>query len=92
MTLREAWRAGQEGWPRSFPLAQFPNPPLLVAGAGWVVAALSDGDVHDAGRAVFAVGLSAWACLELTEGANWARRLLGAVVLVATVVRLTGDA
>jgi hypothetical protein len=31
----ELWRHGQEGWPQRFPIAQFPNPPPLLAFAGW---------------------------------------------------------
>jgi hypothetical protein len=77
-----------KGWPTRFPLVQVPNAPLLVAIAGWLVGALTDGSVHDYARATFYVGLSAWAWLELAEGVNWARRALGAGALVYVVVKL----
>ena len=44
-------RRGQLGWPRAFPVAQFPNPPLLLAFAGSSLAALADEPGHDVGRA-----------------------------------------
>lgn len=91
MKFGELWRRGQEGWPRSFPLAQFPNPPLLIAFAGWLVAALTDGEAHDLGRAVFTIGLGIWAWLEATAGVNWLRRVIGAGALVSVVVGLAGD-
>jgi hypothetical protein len=78
----------KRGWPARFPLVQFPNAPLLVALAAWLVAALTDGSVHDYARAAFYVGLSAWAWMELADGANWARRLLGAAALVYVVIKL----
>ena len=56
MTIAELWLRGQVGWPRSFPVAQFPNPPLLVAFAGWGLAAVAGDAAHDVGRAVFTVG------------------------------------
>jgi len=66
-------------WPKSFPIAQFPNPPLLFALAGSGVAKVSStGAVHHWGQAVNEIGIAAWAWLELTEGVNWFRRLLGA--------------
>ncbi len=90
-TLRERWRHAQRGWPASFPLAQFPNPPLLVALSGWLVAALTEGSVHPYARAVFYAGLAAWAWEELASGANWVRRSLGAAGLVY-VVAMVGSA
>jgi hypothetical protein len=72
-------------------VAQFPNPPLLFAFAGWGLAAASDGSAHDAGRAVFTVGLAAWAWEEAASGVNWFRRLLGAGALVWIVVALAGE-
>jgi hypothetical protein len=75
------------GWPRSFPIVQFPNAPLLVAFAGWGLAALTDGTAHDFGRSVFVVGLGVWALLELESGVNWFRRLVGAGTLVWIVRR-----
>jgi hypothetical protein len=86
--LGDRWRRAQRGWPASFPLVQAPNAPLLVAFGGWLVAALTDDSVHDYGRAVFYVGLSAWAYEELSDGANWARRALGAAGLVYVVVKV----
>ena len=87
--LGRLWRAGQRGWPPGSPVAQFPNAPLLLALAGWLVAALASGTAADAGRAVWYAGLAAWAWLELAEGANAFRRVLGAGGLIYVVVRLT---
>ena len=91
MSVEELWRRGQEGFPRSFPIVQFPNLPLLLAFCGWGVAAAAQGTAHDAGRAVFTIGLGVWAWQEAAEGANWFRRVLGAGALVAIVVDLTGE-
>lgn len=85
MTL---WQRLQRGWPASFPLVQFPNPPLLAALAAWTVAALTHGDVHDYARSAFYVGLAAWAWLELADGANWVRRLYGVAGLVYVTVQI----
>ena len=78
------------GWPRSFPIVQFPNPPLLVAFARWGLAAVTDGTAHDVGRVVFVAGLGVWALMELVAGVNWFRRLLGAAALVWIVAGLVG--
>ena len=88
MTIAELWRRGQIGWPRRFPIAQFPNPPLLLAFAGWGLAAATAGSAHDGGRAVFTVGLAVWALEEAARGVNWFRRVLGAAVLVWIAVGL----
>lgn len=90
MTVAELWRRGQVGWPRGFPIAQFPNPPLLLAFAGLGVAAVTRSTPHDVGRAVFVLGLAVWAVEEIVGGVNWFRRLLGAAALVWTVVGLAG--
>jgi hypothetical protein len=79
------WRRGQRGWPASFPLLQFPNAPLLVALGGWLIAALTQGSVHDYARATFYTGLAAWAWEEMTAGVNWWRRALGVAGLVYVV-------
>lgn len=86
--IAAAWRRAQAGWPSRFVIAQFPNPPLIVALAGSVVAALTDGATADYANAVSRLGLAVFAYLELTDGANWFRRLLGAAVLVQLVVTL----
>jgi hypothetical protein len=83
VTLSELWRRGQAGWPAGFPVVQAPNPPLLVALAGRRVAGAADPDglAHDVGRWAFVLGLGVWAWLEVADGANWLRRLLGAAGL-----------
>jgi hypothetical protein len=90
VTIAALWRRGQMGWPRSFPLVQFPNPPLLVAIAGWGLAAATDGTARDVGRAAFVAGLGVWALMEVVAGVNWFRRLVGAAALVWIVVGLAG--
>ena len=67
---------------------QAPNPPLLAALVAWLVAAVSHGSVHSYARAAFYVGIAAWAWLELTDGTNWARRVLGAAGLVYVVIEI----
>jgi hypothetical protein len=68
-----------------------PNPPLLVALAGWGLAAVTRGTAHDVGRSVFVVGFGVWALLEAVAGVNWFRRLVGAVALVWVVAGLVGE-
>jgi uncharacterized membrane protein len=68
VTTAELWRRGQVGWPRRFPIAQFPNPPLLLAFAGWVLAAESGGTAHEVGGAVFTLGFAVWAWEEVASG------------------------
>ena len=87
---KDLWRRGQRGWPATFPLAQFPNAPLLVALSGLLIAALTDGSVHAYARATFYAGLSAWAWEEVSGGVNWMRRALGAGGLVYIVVKVGG--
>jgi hypothetical protein len=87
-TLRDRWRRGQRGWPASFPFAQLPNAPLLVALGALLVAALTDGSVHAYARATFYAGIAAWAWVELARGVNWMRRALGAAGLVYVVIKV----
>ncbi len=91
MTVAELWRRGQTGWPRSFPVIQFPNPPLLLAFAGLGLAAVTDQTAHDTGRAVFTIGFGVWAWQEAVDGVNWLRRLIGAGGLIWIVARLAGE-
>jgi hypothetical protein len=86
--MKDHWRRAQHGWPASFPVAQFPNAPLLAAFAGGMVARLTDGSAHDYARAASYVGLAAWAWLEVSDGINWFRRALGAAGLVYVVVKV----
>ena len=88
MDLGELCRRGQAGWPPRYPIAQFPNPPLLAAFAGSGLAAATSGTTHDLGRAVFFVGLGVWAWEEAAGGVNRFRRVLGAGFVVWIAVRL----
>jgi hypothetical protein len=87
-TVRQWWRRGQRGWPASFPVLQFPNAPLLVALAGLLVAAVTDGSAHAYARAAFYAALAVWAWEELATGESWARRVLGAAGLVFVVLKI----
>jgi len=88
LALRDLWRRGQHGWPADFPVVQVPNAPLLVALGAWLIAVVTDASVHAYARAVFYVGLTAWAWEELAGGVNWLRRSLGAAGLFYVVVKL----
>lgn len=86
--LGAAWRRAQHGWPARYPLAQFPNAPLLAAFAAWLVAAVTDGSAHAYARAAFYAGLAAWAWLELAAGVNLARRAIGLAGLAWVVAKV----
>ena len=87
-TIASLWKRGQRGWPASFPLAQLPNPPLLTALAGSLVAARTSGLMHDCARATFYTSFAAWAWKEVEDGASPARRGLGAAGLVFVVANV----
>jgi hypothetical protein len=88
LTLRDRLHRARRGWPAGYPVAQFPNAPLLVALAGWLVASLTDGSVHAYARGVFYAGFAAWAWGELASGVNLVRRAIGAAGLVYVVVKV----
>jgi len=73
---------------RGHTVGQFPNPPLWVALAAFLVALLT-GDastVNDVARAVAYVALAVWAYEEAANGVNRYRKTLGAAALVVIVV------
>lgn len=71
--------------PRRFPIFQFPNRPLVVAGTAGLAATLGErGRLGDGARRLspFAqlashLALLVWALEEIFSGSNWFRRLLG---------------
>jgi hypothetical protein len=81
-------RLTQLGWPRDFPIVQFPNAPLIIAFLAGAAAART----HDPGYAyLFAISFLAmgvWAYEELLRGVNWFRHLLGLGYAISTVVHL----
>jgi hypothetical protein len=89
--LVRLWRAGQHGWPRSYPIAQFPNAQLAVGAGASIAGRVTDGSVHDYASALSYLGLAAWASDELLRGTNALRRALGAGMLVYLLVQLRED-
>lgn len=76
------------GWPASYPIAQPPNPPVLVATGGWLVAGVARGPIRSVARAVFLAGLATWAWREIADGENGVRRAFGAVGMAHVVAKL----
>ena len=75
---------------RGVTVAQFPNPPLIVALVAVLVSWIAgEGSVYDVARAVFYVALTVWAWEEVTRGVNLFRKALGAAGLIYVVVSLT---
>ena len=89
-SLGALWRRGQHGWPPGFPVAQFPNAPLLVAMSAFLLSLVTQGALHAYASAAFHVGLSAWAWAEMSSGINWFRRVLGTAGLGYVVLSLAG--
>ena len=76
------------GWPRSFPLVQFPNAPLILAFVAGEIASMAHGSVHADAAAVSYLALALWAYEELISGVNWFRHLLGLAYVVSTTTHL----
>lgn len=91
MTPSELWRVGQHGFPARYPVVQLPNAPLLLALVASLVSRFLDGDGYAYARAVFFLGLAAWAWLEITLGVNAFRRVVGVAGALYLVVSLGGE-
>jgi hypothetical protein len=63
--------------PRSFPIFQFPNRPLIATVVAATIAHGTRGRTSSAAKLVSRLGLLVWSAEEIVDGANWFRRLLG---------------
>ena len=75
-------------WPRRFAIVQFPNLPLALAFVAGQAAHHLRGSGHTYALAISYLAMAVWAYLELFEGVNWFRRLLGAYYAGSTAVHL----
>jgi hypothetical protein len=67
---------------------QFPNAPLIIALIAGETAKQTHGTSSDYASSVSYLAFGIWGYLELVEGVNWFRRLLGLVVGTFTTVHL----
>jgi hypothetical protein len=81
-------RLTQLGWPRSFPIVQFPNAPLIIAFLAGQVGAHVHGHAHADASAISYMGMTVWAYEELVHGVNWFRHLLGLAYVISTAAHL----
>jgi hypothetical protein len=63
--------------PRSFPIVQFPNGPLIATLLAAAIAHGTQGRTAAKARLASRVALLVWSAEEIVDGANWFRRLLG---------------
>jgi hypothetical protein len=76
------------GFPRRFPIVQFPNLPLIVALLAGEIGRFLDGGEHSYAASVSYLALAIWAYEELVHGVNWFRRLLGLTFVILLIVRV----
>jgi hypothetical protein len=81
-------RLTQLGWPRRFPIVQFPNAPLIASFIAGQVAGHTHGAAHGYASAISYVAFTIWAYEELAHGVNWFRHLLGLGYAISTIVHL----
>jgi hypothetical protein len=90
--LRKLWRGfkrlTQLGFPRRFPIVQFPNSPLIVAFAAGQAGHAVHGIDHAYTSATAYLAMTIWAYEEAAHGVNWFRHALGMVYLVILAVRI----
>jgi hypothetical protein len=80
------------GFPRRFPIVQFPNAPLIIALVADQAARAVHGGAHAYLVSTGYVAMMVWAYEELIHGVNWFRRLLGlgfAILLIVQVAHST---
>jgi hypothetical protein len=63
-------------------IIQKPNKLLIITLAGVFVSAVTNGFLHALGTAVYIITGSIWSYLEITDGVNLFRKLLGLFVLI----------
>jgi hypothetical protein len=83
-------RLTELGFPRRFPIVQFPNLPLIVAFLAAEAGTLMHGTGHSYAVSVAYLATAIWAYQELVDGVNWFRHLLGLVVEIILIVRVAG--
>ncbi len=92
LTPRGLWQPFQHltqlGFPRRFPIVQFPNAPLIIAFVAGAAAARMHNQAHAYLAAISFLAIGIWAYEELVHGVNWLRQLLGLGVAISTVVQL----
>lgn len=76
------------GWPRRFPVVQFPNNALIVAFLAGQVGAMVAGAGRFDARAVSYLAMTIWAYEEFAHGVNWFRHVLGLAYIVSTGAHL----
>ena len=80
-------RLTEFGFPRRFPIVQFPNLPLIVAFLAGAAGTFLDGSAHSYTTSVSYLAMTIWAYEELVHGANWFRRLLGLTFVILLIMR-----
>jgi hypothetical protein len=76
------------GFPRRFPIVQFPSLPLIVALLAGAAGAFLEGRAHSYAATVSYLALTIWAYEELVHGVNWFRRLLGLAFVILLIMRV----
>jgi hypothetical protein len=76
------------GFPRRFPIVQFPNAPLIIAFLAGQTAGHIHGSSHAYASAVSYLAMIIWAYEELVNAVSWFRHLLGLAYVIILVVRL----
>jgi hypothetical protein len=92
LSPRGLWRGfeglTQLGWPKAFPIVQFPNAPLIIAFLTDAAAAHTHDPGHVCLAAISFLAFGIWAYEELVHGVNWFRHLPGLGYAISTVVHL----
>lgn len=78
--------------PRSFPIVQFPNRPLIATILAALIARNTRGRTRAAATVVSRLALLVWSAEEIFEGANWFRRLLGIAAAPFAIAELARPA
>jgi hypothetical protein len=81
-------RLSKLGFPRRFPIVQFPNLPLIVGFLAGEAGKFMDRTEHPYALSVSYLAMTIWAYEELVDGVNWFRHLLGFAYAVIMVVRV----
>ena len=76
------------GFPRRFPIVQFPNVPLIAAFLAGEAGSFLRGTEHSFAASAAYLAMTIWAYEELAHGVNWFRRLLGLAYVIILVVRV----